>query len=76
MTAASLAGMTVGLPVRSMSGEHLGVVQSLHPSAFGLLTESGTVWLSYEAVFTADIGNVTLACERQGVSSYRSGRSS
>lgn len=73
MAAGSLTAMTVGLPVRSMSGQRLGTVEALHPTAFGLLTGQGTVWLSYDAVFTADIRSVTLACEPKGLASYRSG---
>jgi hypothetical protein len=75
MADATLTAMTVGLPVRSMSGEPVGRVGALSPTAFGLLTDQGTVWLSYDAVFTADIGNVTLTCERNGITNYLSGAS-
>ena len=60
-----------GAPVRLLSGQRVGSVGALSDRAFRLDADAESVWLSTDAVFTSDIGGITLVCEIDGLVHYR-----
>lgn len=62
----------VGAPVRVLTGRIVGQVAAIAGNRFRLNVGGEDVWLTHDAIFTADIGGVTLACELEGLHRYRS----
>lgn len=63
----------VGDRVVFMSGRLAGTVLSTTREGFTLKSPAGErLWLRQDAIFTADIGRVTLVCEHGGLVNYRS----
>ena len=61
----------VGTPVRVLSGRVVGQVAAIAGNRFRLTAGGEDVWLTQDAIFTADVGCVTLACELEGLHRYR-----
>lgn len=62
----------VGTPVRVLSGRLVGQIAAIAGNRFRLNAGGEDVWLTHDAIFTADVGAVTLACELEGLHRYRS----
>lgn len=56
-----------------MSGEPVGEVDLATDRSIRVRTESGSIWLTMDAVFTRNGPRVTLACEEAGLPDYAPG---
>lgn len=61
-----------GAPVRVLSGATVGRIGAVAGNRFRLNAGDQEVWLTQDAIFTADVGGVVLACELDGLHRYRS----
>lgn len=64
--------LQVGSQVRLLSGATVGRIGAISAGAFRLDAGSEAAWLLQDAIFTAGVGGVTLACELDGLHRYRS----